>query len=144
MGDEFDAGKYGTIVALLFGVANAVASQTNTDLAAADASGNTLVTMPKAGSVVGLSVRASAAMTAGTVSFKAHKDGTEFAQTGYPNPGLSSSASVTNESYATIRPGILTFSAGDAVGVSYTSDATFAPTNTNDFSVALFVQLDPN
>jgi hypothetical protein len=144
MGDEFDAGKYGTIVAFLFGVANAVASQTNVDLAAADSSGNTLVTMPAGGSVVGLSVRASTAMTAGTVAFKAHKDSTEFAQSGYPSLTLGSTAAVTNESYASIRPGVLTFSAGEAVGVSYTSDATFAPTNTNDFSVALFVQLDPN
>lgn len=143
MADIYDAGKHGAIVALLYGVANAVASQTNTDLVAADISGNTLLIMPQNGSVVGLSVRASTAMTAGAVSFRAHKDGTEFSQSGYPNPALSSAAAVTNESYASIRPGVLTFSAGDGVGVSYTSDATFAPTNTNDFSVALFVQLDP-
>ncbi len=143
MGDEFNAGKYGAILALPFGVANAVTNQTNTDLTVADVSADTLHLMPKSGSVVGISIHASAAVTAGTVSFRAQKDGTEFAQTGYPNPGLES---VTNsqESYASIRPGVLTFSAGDALGVSYTSSTDAAPTNTNDYSVLLFVQLDPN
>ena len=145
MGDEFNAGKYGAVVALVYGVANAVASQTNTDLTLSDATYvNTLATMPKGGSVVGISVQASTALTAGTCSFRAHKDGTEFAQSGYPNPGLNSVAGTTTESYATIRPGVLTFSADEAIGVSYTSDATFAPTNTNDFAAILWVQLDPN
>lgn len=142
MGDEFNAGKYGAIVALPFFAANITASQTNTDIALSG--GNTLVVMPKAGSVVGLSVRMTAAVTAGTVSFRAHKDGTEFAQTGYINPALASTAGISQESYASIRPGVLTFSADEGVGVSYTSDATMAPTNTNDVDAMLFVQLDPN
>ena len=144
MGDEFNAGKYGGIVAFVFGVANAVASQTNTDLTLSDATYvNTLATMPKSGSVVGVSIAVSAAVTAGSVNFRAHKDGTEFAQSGYPAPELES---VTNDqkSFASLRPGVLTFDAGDALGVSYTSDATYAPTNTNDFAAILWVQLDPN
>jgi uncharacterized protein YuzE len=144
MSDTFDAGKHGAIVGFQFGVANATTEQTATDLATADISGNTLITMPKSGSVVGISVNASAEVTAGTVTFAAHKDSTEFAQSGYPNPGLSSAAAVTNESYASVRPGVLTFSAGEAVGVSYTSSTDMAPTDTNDFSVVLFVQFDPN
>ena len=143
MGDEFSA-KYGAILALQFGIANAVTNQTVTDLAAADSSGNTLVVMPKGGSVVGISVNASAEIAAGTVAFRAHKDSTEFAHTGYPNPEMSTAAAVTNEAYDTIRPGILTFSAGEAVGVSYASSTDMDPTDTNDFSVLLFVQLDPN
>ena len=144
MGDEFNAGKYGGIVALVFGVANAATSKTAEDLTFSDATyNNTLATMPKGGSVVGVSVQASAAVTAGSVTFAAHKDGTEFAQSGFPNPELES---VTNdtESYASIRPGVLTFDAGNALGVSYTSDATLAPTNTNDFAAILWVQMDPN
>ena len=145
MGDEFDAGKFGAVVALQFGVANAVTNKTAEDLVASDASGNTGgVLMPKSGSVVGISVKASAAVTAGSVSFAAHADGTEFAQTGFPNPTLNSTTGQTDESYATIRPGVLTFSADEAIGVSYTSSTDMAPTNTNDFSVTLWVQLDPN
>lgn len=144
MADTFDAGKFGAVVALNLGVANAVTNKTAEDLAVADASANTSgYVMPQSGSVVGVSVKASTDLTAGTVSFAAHADGTEFAQTGFPNPGLESVTNV-NESYASIRPGILTFAAGEAVGVSYTSSTDAAPTDTNDYSVSLFVQLDPN
>lgn len=145
MGDEFNAGKYGAVFPLVYGVANAVTNKTNEDLTLSDATyNNTLATMPYSGSVVGISVQASAAVTAGTVSFRAQKDGTEFAQSGYPNPTLNSTAGTSQESYASIRPGVLTFSADEAIGVSYTSSTDMAPTNTNDFAVLLFVQLDPN
>lgn len=141
MGDEFNAGKYGAIVAIPFSVANAVTNQTNTDLALAG--GNTLAVMPKAGSVVGITAQASAAVTAGDVSFRAQKDGTEFAQSGYPNPALESVIN-DQQSEASIRPGVLVFSAGEGVGISYTSSTDMAPTNTNDFDAVLFCQLDPN
>ena len=142
MSDEFNAGKYGAIVAVPFFAANITTNQTNTDIALGG--GNTLAVMPQAGSVVGISARMSAAVTAGTLAFRAQKDGTEFAQTGYPNPSLSSTAGVSQESYASVRPGILTFSADEGVGVSYTSSTDMAPTNTNDVDALLFVQLDPN
>jgi len=143
MGDEFNAGKYGGIIAIPFGVANAVTNQTNTDLTASDATyTNTLVVMPKGGSVVGISVQASAEVTVDSATFRAQKDGTEFAQSGYPAPVLSTAN--TQQSYASIRPGVLTFSAGEGLGISYTSTTNMAPTNTNDFTALLFVQLDPN
>ena len=145
MGDEFNAGKFGAVVALVYGVANAVTNKTNEDLTLSDATYvNTLATMPKSGSVVGISLQASAQVTAGTVTFRAHKDGTEFAQSGYPAPALNSTAGTSQETYASIRPGVLTFSADDAVGVSYTSTTDAAPTNTNDYAAILWVQLDPN
>ena len=142
--DYFNSEKHGSIVALVFGNANLTTSQTNTDLYLSDVvHNNTLGVMPCSGSVVGISARASAAVTAGTLAFRAHKDGTEFAQSGYPNPTLNSTAGTSQESYASIRPGVLTFSADEALGVSYTSSTDMAPTNTNDVSVILFVQLDP-
>ena len=142
MGDEFNAGKFGAIIAVDFFAANIVASQTNTDLARS--AGNTLWTPPKSGSVVGITVNLTAQITAGTMSVRAHKDGTEFAQSGYPNPSLASTAGISQESYASIRPGVLVFSADEGIGLSYTSDATMAPTNTNDVDATLLVQLDPN
>lgn len=138
---EYDGKKFGAFFSLLFGVANAVTNKTAEDIALADAAGNTLMVMPKSGSVVGVMVRASAAVTAGTVTFKPQKDGTEFAQSGAPAPVLNATNGA--ESYASIRPGVLTFIAGEAVGVSYTSTTDAAPTNTNDYSVVLMVQLDP-
>lgn len=143
MGDEFDAGKFGAVVGLPFGVANAVTAQTNTDLTASDATYvNTLFVMPAGGSVVGISVQASAAVTVASAIFRAHKDGTEYAIAGYPAPTLDTTN--TQQSYASIRPGVLTFSAGEGLGVSYTSTTNMAPTNTNDFTAVLWVQLDPN
>jgi hypothetical protein len=138
MANEFDT-KHGNMVAIPFAKANAVTNQSNTDIALAG--GNTIFVAPKAGSVVGLSVNASAALTAGTLSVRAHKDGTEFAQSGYPNPELTSSA---QESYASVRPRALTFSAGEGLGVSYTSSTTLDPTNTNDIDAILYVVFDPD
>lgn len=139
MADTFSP-KFGNVVALPFKVANAVASQTNVDLS--NDGGNTTYVMPHAGSVIGLSVRASADVTAGAVAFRGHSASTEFATTGYPAPALESVTN-TNASYATIAPGAIRFAAGAKLGVSYTSDATMAPTNTNDFDCLLFVAFDP-
>jgi hypothetical protein len=143
MGDEFSE-KFGNEFNLQFGVLNAVTNKTNEDLALADVGLNTSMVMPKSGSVIGIGVKASANVTAGTVSFAAHKDGTEFAQSGFPNPTLNSTAGTSNETYATIRPGVLVFSADEAIGVSYTSSTDAAPTDSNDYSVTLYYQLDPN
>jgi hypothetical protein len=142
MGDEFNAGKFGAILALPYGVLNAVTNQTNTDLTVADVGQNTLAVMPKGGSVIGISVQSTAEVTTAGATFRAHKDGTEFAQSGYPAPVLNTTN--TQQSYVSIRPGVLTFAAGEGVGVSYTTTTDCAPTNTNDYSAVLFVQLDPN
>jgi len=142
MSDFYDAGKHGAIIAIPFGVINAVTSAAAVDLTEASIAQGTLAIMPHSGSVVGISVSASAAVSAGEVDFQAHKDSTEFPQTGFPNPTLNTT--YTNESYASIRPGVLTFDAGDGIGISYDSATDAAPTNTNDYSAILFVQLDPN
>ena len=140
MTDIFDAGKFGAIVALPFQVANAVTSATNTDLTVPGGA-NTLYVMPHAGSVVGISVKASADVTAGSANFRAHKASTEFADSGYPNPTLD--ATNSNASYAKVNHGALRFAAGNSIGVSYSSTTDAAPTNTNDYDVLLFVSLDP-
>lgn len=140
MVDEFDP-KHGQLVALTFTVANVVTAATDTDCVHAQA-GITLVTMPKAGSVVGLGVQASAAVTAGSCVFKAQKAGTEYAQSGYPSATMSSAYGSGLASYASIRRGVLTFSAGDSIGVSYTSSTDLAPSSTDDFNAVLYVMFD--
>lgn len=142
MGDEFDAGKYGAIVAIHYSVANAVTNKTNEDLTRPG--GNSLAIMPKGGSVVGISAKPSAPLTDGTVTFKAQKEGTEFAEIGAPAPVLNKTAPADTGTYGSIRPGVLTFAAGAGLGVSYTSSTDATPTNTNDYDVDLWVQLDPN
>lgn len=144
MGDEFDAGKFGAIFAVQFAVADAVTNKTNEDLLLAGGL-NKYGVMPHSGSVVGISVQATAAVSAGTVTFRAHKDSTEFAQSGYPAPVLDDGTSgATSQTFVSIRPGVLTFSAGEGIGVSYTSTTDAAPTNTNDYNALVFCQLDPN
>ncbi len=138
--DFFDAGKYGAGFAFNYYVGNAVTNQTNTDLAL-PVSSDTLLVMPQDGSVVAVTVQATAEVTAGAVTFKAHKDGTEFTQTGAPAPVLNTTN--TQQTNATVRPSVLTFSQGEGLGVSYSSTTDAAPTNTNDYSATLFVQLDP-
>ena len=142
MGDEFNAGKYGAILTIPFTASNIATNATATDLTRAG--GTDRWVPPKSGSVIGISVRLSAAITAGTLSFRAHKDSTEFAQSGYPNPSLASTSGISQESYASIRPGVLVFSADEGVGISFASSTDMAPTNTNDVDADLFVQLDPN
>lgn len=138
MSDSFDAGKFGAIVPIVLNAVNATTNQTNTDMIFA--TGATLSVMPAAGSVVGISVGTSANCTAGSATFRAHSAGTEIAITGYPAPVID--ATNSNASYATVRPGAITFSAGARLGVSYTSTTDMAPTDSNDFVAVLWVQLN--
>jgi len=126
-----------TIVTIPLAVANAVTNAANVDLTRTG--GNTITVMPKAGSVVGIVVNASADLTAGSATFQAHKDGTEFAENAAPTLTLSDTV---QESYASIRRGALTFAAGEGVGISYSSSTDMAPTNTNDYDALLFVEFD--
>ena len=138
MADHFDAGKFGAIVPFTFYLQNSTTNASNTDLSyTADVSS---VTMPYSGSVVGISVGSSANVTAGTATFKAHKASTEYADDGAPAVVLNSTNS--NATYGTIRPGVLTFTAGQKVGVSVTTATDMSPTNTNDFAAVLWVQLN--
>lgn len=137
MADYFDP-KFGAVVPFQFTVQNATTNGSNTDLSAS--ADSTTVVMPYGGSVVGFSVGSSANVTAGTATFRAHKASTEFAMDGYPSAVLNSTNS--NATYATVRPGVLTFAAGEKVGVSVSTSTDMAPSNTNDFIATLFVQLN--
>jgi hypothetical protein len=136
---EFDAKKFGAIVNVPFTIANATTGLDNADLLAAGGV-NTLWTAPRSGSVIGISA-ATAAITAGTITLKAHKAGTEFTEAGVPAPVLSSTAD-TNGVYANVRPNLIRFAAGDTLGISATSTTTLNPTNTLDVEASLFVILD--
>lgn len=132
--------KHGNAVNYQFKIADAVTAQTNVDLTLPG--GNSLIVAPMAGSVTGIGVKDTANITGGSIAFSPHKASTEFAQSGFPNPTLSSAAGVSAASYATVRPGVCTFAAGDTLGVSYTSSTDLAPSSTNDFDVVLYVKFD--
>jgi len=141
MADYFDAGKYGAICVVgPFTAANVTTGASNQDMVIGQSSDR--VTMPMGGSVIGVAARSTEVIeTAGTVTVRAHSASTEFADSGYPAPVLTTAAT---SSYATQRPGAVTFSAGDNLGLSLSSTTTLDPTNSLDVDAYLFVQFDPS
>lgn len=137
MADHFDAGKFGAVVPFgPFTNANCTTGESNADLAFGQQS---YAVMPVGGSVIGISACVNAAVTAGTITVRAHSSGTEIGDVSYPAPAISSAATA---SYASVRPGAVTFSAGDRLGLSITSTTTLNPTNTLEIDGFLFVQLN--
>lgn len=139
MATEFDSKKWGATLAIPFSKSNVTTGASNEDLALGGA--GTLFVAPAAGSIIGISAYC-AAITAGTITLTPHKASTEVATTGVPQPVLSSTQD-TNGTYATVRPGAITFVAGDTLGISATTTTTLDPTNTLDVDAVLFIQLNP-
>ena len=139
MADHFDAGKVGAVVAFgPFTNANCTTGESNADLALGQ---QNYAVMPHGGSVVGIAACVNAAVTAGTVTLRAHKASTELADDGYPAPAVSSAATA---SYASARPGAVTFAAGDRLGLSIVTTTTLDPTDSLEVDGYLFVQLNPS
>lgn len=138
MADTLNAGRHGAIVQIGFSKANAT-----TGLSAADMTceQDTLVTALHGGSVIGIALHSNADVTAGTLTARAHKAGTEFSQSGYPAPVLDTTNAAN--SYATVTPGSLTFDAGDTLGISLTTTTTLDPTNSADIDAWLIVHYNP-
>jgi hypothetical protein len=137
MADKFDP-KYGQVVALgPFTAANITTGAANQDLALASV-GST-ITMLHAGSVIGLSLEPYGTVTGGSITASAHKSSSELANT----PAPVSDETNTLGTYATVRPGVVSFAAGDKLGVSVTSTTTLAPTNTVDVAAVLYVVYNP-
>ena len=140
MADFFNP-KFGNVVALAFRAENVNTGQTNVDLDPVSQVGKEH-TMPYSGSIVALAVKASANVTAGTVAFQAHNGSTEYAQNSSLLTTLTTAAGSSNKGYSTVRPGVLTFAAGDGIGVSLSSATNLAAT-TVDYNVELYVVFDP-
>jgi hypothetical protein len=139
MADYFDGKKFGSVVAFgPFTAANVEDDSSNVDLAYGQSS---YAIMPVGGSVIAVSVYANAAVTHGSGTVRAHSSSTELADTGYPAPVLN--ATNTQVSYASVRPGAVTFSAGDKLGLSIVTDTTWSP-ETLEVDGWLFVQFNPS
>ena len=135
--------KHGNLGTYQFSVANPDTSATNIDIPLAGTlAANTLEKMPAAGSVVGISVKNNADVTAGTITFHAHKASTEWPDASALAVQLTSGSTLKRGSSGTVRPGVMTFAAGDDIGVSYSTSASYAPT-TDDYDVELMVEFDP-
>jgi hypothetical protein len=139
MADHFDSDKFGVIMAFgPFTDANVTTGEANTDMVLGQMN---YAVAPGDGSVVGIAACADSAIVAGSITLRAHKASTEFGEYGYPAPVLSSAAQV---SYASIRPGAITFSAGDRLGLSLSTTTTLDATNVRDVDGYLFVQIEPS
>lgn len=99
---------------------NVAVSQTNVDLELAAVGGPVEFVAGQGGKVVGLVARSNADLTAGTATFRATLAGTEA---GDATAILSDTVQQIVVSFDTP----VAFSAGDALGVSITTDGSFAP-----------------
>jgi len=142
MADTFDP-KFGAFATLQFVKSNpdTSASATNSYMTLASGVG-TSAPMPYAGSIVALSVTANANVTGATIAFAPHSGGTAYAQQSGLTVTLTTAAGSSNVGYTSVRPGVLTFAAGDKIGVNYASATNYAAT-TVDYDALLFVVLNP-
>jgi hypothetical protein len=139
MGGLFNP-KHGPVVGIgPFTVANLDTAQTNADLTIGQ-TGQTLQNMPSSGSVVGLSVTASAAPSAGTAAFKVHNASTELV--GGPSATIDSATNTLESSGLATSAREHTFAKGARLGISATSSTNLAAT-TVDYNVMLWVRFDP-
>jgi hypothetical protein len=140
MGQLFDP-KYGPVVAIgPYTVANLDTALTNTDLIVGQA-GNTLALMPAAGTVVGLSVVANAAPSAGTAVFSVHAASTELVNGPTATVNSASNSNGTQGLANSAREH--TFAQGARLGISATTSTNLAAT-TVDYTAFLFVRFDPD
>jgi hypothetical protein len=137
----YQARNFGVYLAIPFFKSDITTQDSNADLTHLVA-GNTLYCAPRGGSIVAISA-VTEAVSAGTITLRAHKNSTEFAENGYPAPALTS-AFDNNGTYADVREGALRFVAGDVIGISATGTTDLSPTNTLDVSATLVIVLDPN
>lgn len=129
----------GQIVPLLFVQDNVAASQTDVQLNIQEvASAAALlvqgISMPWAGSVVGISVDLSSAATAGQLTVGVTNGGTEAAAT-------TQTITTQTAKTAVFQQGTVTFVAGDKLGVEITTNAGWDAT-TADLAVIVYVLLD--
>lgn len=116
-----------------FALANLAASQTATDVPVVGGVANTIPAV-KSGCIVGYAIQLSAAFSAGTAEVGLEVGGTE-------SVAVSIDTASTTEYVGTYEYGDYPFSAGDTIGVTYTTDGSASP-ETNDAIVRVYVIFD--
>ena len=142
MGQLFDP-AHGPVVPIgPFYVANLDTALSNTDLLLGNITAETLSPgMPSAGTVVGLSVGASAGPTAGTATFSVHSAGTELG--GGPTAVIDSVTNTLESSGLASSARQHTFAKGARLGISATTTTNLAAT-TVDYRGYVWVRFDPS
>ncbi len=145
--------KFGSLVKYTFVKKNVAWGQSNIDLNYVDSStAGSVAEIPYTGSIVGLaaavtSADASDVITSGSITFKVHKDSTEYALT--PVLVIADTTGCSAMGHAdsvTLNPGALRVAKMDRVGVSVTTDnagSWTGNTGSGHFIADLYVLLDP-
>lgn len=121
-----------------WGVNNLAASQTNAQLTfdvagSAQVAAGSRIRMPFAGRARGICVSGSAARTVGTATFQIFKNGSSI--------GTTSNAVIdgTNTQFVCSSGGAGMFVSGDILDIRVTTDATFAPAASTEYTAELIV-----
>jgi hypothetical protein len=131
---------------IVSGKANVAASLTNSAVetlvftsgtAVSNTAGATGFPAPANGSFRSCLIKNNAAITAGNLSLNFTVNGAA-SFTGYCAMNSTTNRSATSS----LNSGTATFTAGDTIGVSFTTDSGFLPTATNDFTVFWSVEYD--
>jgi hypothetical protein len=128
----------GMIVSFPF-VVSVTKTDTNADGYYNDvASSITRCVMPKAGSVVGISVQSKAAVAKGYTTFKVLKGTTDITSTGLICTLNSAVAANTRTASAFVNKDLHTFAAGQPLGITVDCGASVT---TNTFGATIFVEM---
>lgn len=98
--------------------------------AVSNVAGITGFTAPAAGSFRTCLVKNNAAITAGTLALRWRVNGVSVG-----SAVCNMDATTNRQSASAINPGVVTFAAGDTIGLAFDTNAGFLPTATNDFTV---------
>lgn len=134
--EPWDCAAGGFKVVYQFASTDISASESDTDIeTAGGTTANYFHTMPYAGSVVGISISSNAAITAAALTVTVTINGTETDFTAY----LRDDGTYTTYHYNTQDRVQDTFTAGQRIGVSISSDAALIPDGSADITVSVIV-----
>jgi hypothetical protein len=134
--------KKSNIVPLDFYVMAPTTAATATALIVGDIDGHTFTrrTIPFDGSIVGLSVQGQVYVGSGSITFRVMDGGT--AASGIS--AVSCDTTNTGNYYTTLRRGQYPVSAGDVLGVTYTSAVLYAASASSAWCATIWVHLEQN
>ena len=102
-----------------------------TATAVSNVAGSTGFTAPAGGSFRTCLVKNNAAITNGTINLRWQVNGISV---GAGACTMTNAAATNRQATSSLDPGVVTFSAGDTVGIAFDTNATYAPA-TNDYTV---------
>lgn len=98
--------------------------------AVSNVAGITGFTAPASGSFRTCMVKNNAAITAGTLALRWRVNGASVG-----SAACQMDSTNNRQTSQALNPGVVTFAAGDTIGLAFDTSATFAPAGTNDFTV---------